>query len=232
VSRALRRTVGLAVGAALLLSACVPGPPEEIAGATEADTAVEEAVDSVVRIRAVSPCGTAVGSGFVIEGGHIVTNRHVIDGARRIQVETWDGHPLRIGAARVGVDTDLGIIDLPRATARRFEALPLADEPLLMGARLSALGYAHAGPVRTTHGQFLQRVPGRRFLEPGVVLQMAASVQPGNSGGPLLDQDARVVGVVFAYETATLLSLAVPRERLEDALADPALLEPVRPCGV
>ena len=231
MSRALRRTVGWAVGAALLLSACVPGPPEEIAGAAEADTPIEQAVDSVVRIRSVGPCGSSVGSGFVTEGGHLVTNRHVIDGASRIQVETWDGRPVRIGAARVGVDTDLGIIDLPRATVRRFDVLPLADEPLGPGTRLAALGYARAGPVRTTRGQFLGRAPGARFAEPGAVMRMSASVQPGNSGGPLIDEDGQVVGVVYAYEVATLLSLAVPRERLQDALADPSMLEPVRACG-
>ena len=231
MSRGSRRTVGWVVGAALLFSACVPGPPEEIAGATEADTPIEQAVDSVVRIRSVGPCGSSVGSGFVTEGRHLVTNRHVIEGASTIQVETWDGRPLRIGAARVGVDTDLGIIDLPRATFRRFDALPLADEPVIEGASLAALGYARAGPVRTTRGQFLGRAPGARFAEPGAVMRMSASVQPGNSGGPLIDEDGQVVGVVYAYEVATLLSLAVPRERLQDALADPSMLEPVRPCG-
>jgi S1-C subfamily serine protease len=232
VTRTSVRALGLVLGAVLTLSACVPGPPEDIAGAAQAATPVEEAVDSVLRIRSVSPCGTSIGSGFVLEGGLLVTNRHVIEGARRIQVETWDGRPVAIGAARVGVETDLGIIDLPRATVRRFDALPLADEPLGLGTPLAALGYAQAGPVRTTRGQFLDRAPGRRFEEPGPVLRMSTSVQPGNSGGPLLDEDAHVVGVVYAYEVATLLSLAVPRERLQDVLADPAALEPVRPCGV
>ena len=100
-----------------------------------------------------------------------------------------------------------------------------------MGARLAALGYALAGPAKITHGQFLDRAPGRRFEEPGPVLRMSTSVQPGNSGGPLIDEEGRVVGVVYAYEIATLLSLAVPRERLQDVLADPAALEPVQPCG-
>ena len=230
MNRSSVRALAAAVGVTLLGSACVPGPPEEVLGAVEDPTALEDTVDSVVRIRAVSPCGTSVGSVFVLEGGHLVTNRHVIEGARRIQVETWDGHPVAVGRARVGAETDIGVSDLPRATVRRVDGLALSRQTLGMGERLAAIGYAQAGPVRTTRGQFLDRAPGRRFLEPGPVLRMSTSVQPGNSGGPLVDEEGRVVGVVFAYEIATLLSLAVPRERLQQALRDPTALEPVRPC--
>lgn len=231
MSRSGGRVVALAVSAVLALSACVPGPPEQIAGAAEAPDPATVALESVLRIRSVSPCGTGVGSGFVLEGGQLITNRHVIEGARRIQVETWDGRPVAVGAARVGVETDIGVIDLPRATVRRFDGLPLADEPVAVGARLAALGYALAGPAKITHGQYLDRAPGRRFAEPGPVLRMSTSVQPGNSGGPLIDAEGNVVGVVYAYEVATLLSLAVPRERLQAVLRDPAALEPVVPCG-
>lgn len=225
-----------AVLAALLLTvgagtACVPAPPEEMAHASDGPDAVAVARESVLRIRASSPCGAGVGSGFVIEGNRLVTNRHVIEGARTIELETWDGRTLAAGRARVGRTTDLGVIDLPPATARAVEPLALATEALTPGARLTAIGYANAGPARTTHGQFYDQAPGGRFGESGPVLRMGTSVQPGNSGGPLLDGETRVVGVVFAYEIATLHSLAVPRQRLEAVLADPGMLQPVTPCG-
>jgi S1-C subfamily serine protease len=231
VSRGRIRTALVAVGLSAALTGCVSPPPAEIIGATPPEGPIDQAADNVLRIRSVGNCETAVGSGFVVDG-HLVTNRHVIEGASTIEVETWDGRPVAIdeGSARVGVDTDLGIIDLPRRSQRRIEALPLAEEDASAGASMVAVGYAMAGPAVTTRGQFLDSAPGRRFGEPGPVLRMNASVRPGNSGGPLLDDDANVVGVIFAYEVATLHALAVPRERLESVLADPQALQPVTPC--
>ena len=226
----LRATVGALAVLAALTTACVPGPPEDIAGATEGDDPVTIARESVLRIRAVGACGVAIGSGFVVDGRHLVTNRHVVAGASRLQVETWDGRRVAVGDAHQAVDTDLGVIDLPARSARRLEPLALAAEPTPVGARLTALGYAMAGPAVSTQGQFLDRPRGRRFEEPARVMRMSASVRPGNSGGPLLNADGEVVGVVFAYETATLNSLAIPRDRLEDVLADLDGLEPVVPC--
>ena len=71
----------------------------------------------------------AIGSGFVVDGRHLVTNRHVVAGASRLQVETWDGRRVAVGDAHQAVDTDLGVIDLPARSARRLEPLALADEP-------------------------------------------------------------------------------------------------------
>ena len=69
--------------AAALSTACVPAPTGEVAEA-EPPTPVELAQASVVRIRNVSACGVAIGTGFVIDGQRIVTNRHVVAGAREL----------------------------------------------------------------------------------------------------------------------------------------------------
>jgi len=216
--------------AAVLSTACVPAPTGEVAEA-EPPTPVELAQASVVRIRNVSACGVAIGSGFVIDGNRIVTNRHVVAGARELEVETWDGRPVSIGTAREGVDTDLGVIDLRGRSARQMEPLPFDEDGLEVGDRVGAMGYALAGPIVTTFGQFLDRPRGRPFLEPDRVLRYNTTVEHGNSGGPLVNREGEVVGVVFAYEIATGHGLAIPLERLEMTLTVPGATRPVTPCG-
>jgi S1-C subfamily serine protease len=215
--------------AAALSTACVPPPTGEVAEAAAADP-VDVARESVLRIRNVSACGVSIGSGFVIDGNRLVTNRHVVSGARRLEVETWDGRRVAVGDALEGVDTDLGIIELRPRAAREFEPLTLSEEPVQTGARVAAIGYALAGPAVTTRGQFLDRPRGRPFGEPDRVLRYNTTVEHGNSGGPLVNRAGDVVGVVFAYEVATGHGLAIPLERLEATLDDRQATTPVTPC--
>lgn len=218
------------VAVLLLATACVVPPPTgEVAHQPE-PTPVDVARESVVRIRNVSACGVAVGTGFVIDGNRLITNRHVVAGADRLMVETWDGEPIAVGEARQAVDTDLGIIQLRGRAARGLQPLTLHDGPVATGERLSAIGYKLAGPSVTTSGQLLDRIRGRRFGEPDRVLRYNTSVNHGNSGGPLVNRDGEVVGVVFAYEIATGHGLAIPLARVHRLVDDPSASEPVRPC--
>jgi S1-C subfamily serine protease len=229
----IRRLVPLAallLAVAPLSTACVPAPTGEVAEA-EPPTPVELASGSVVRIRNVSACGVAIGTGFVVDGNRIVTNRHVVEGARELDVETWDGRPVSVGTIRQGVDTDLGVIDLQGRRASDFTPLPFDEDGLDTGDRVAAIGFALAGPTVTTYGQFLDEARGRPFFEPGKVLRYNTTIEHGNSGGPLLNRDGEVVGVVFAFEIATGYGLAIPLERLQDTLTIPGATEPVRPCG-
>ena len=150
-----------------------------------------------------APAQQGTGTGFVIDdSGHVVTNHHVVtldSGARagRIQVELWDGRVL--DARVVGTDerTDLAVLHVDAAGLR---PLAFADpESIEVGEAVVAIGYAldlGATPTVTTGVvSALDRVIEEDTTSIAGALQTDAAVNPGNSGGPLLDLRGQVVGV-------------------------------------
>ncbi|HEY0879463.1 MAG TPA: serine protease [Zeimonas sp.] len=133
------------------------------------------------------------GSGFyVTNDGYLVTNQHVVDGCERLA--RGDGTPLQLVA--VDAKNDLALLKGPSvADAARLRVAPdaMQGEPVLtygypLQGVLSSSGQLGAGMVSALAG--LRDHPGH--------LQIDVPVQPGNSGGPLLDRRGLVVGVVVA----------------------------------
>src|ERR671914_1293760 len=180
------------------------------------DSAERKARTLTVRIRNVSCEGVGTGSGFALSDHVLVTNRHVLAGADTLEVSTWDGKTLSVGTARVGVLGDLGVAvvggKLPRAGA--YGPAPANRAPV------TVVGYPRGGPLTLSQGTVIDRVDGGKFDVEGAVLRLTATVVPGNSGGPVLDSEGRVVAIVYAIETATGFGLAIPVDtmrRLVDA---------------
>jgi S1-C subfamily serine protease len=169
-----------------------------------------------LRVRNTSCVGLGIGSAISIGEGVVVTNRHVVEGADRLEITTWDGRDLDANVASSTYLNDVALIQtdaytLPRPLPRRTRVKPRTY--------LQAVGYPEGGQLTVSAGRALDYVSGSEYGEVGAILRAQVHVEPGNSGGPVLDVQGRLVGIVFAVETSTGATLIVPTERL-GSLAD------------
>ncbi len=190
------------------------------------DSAERRLREITLRVRNESCLGVATGSAFALDSHTLVTNRHVLAGADRFEIDTWDGHLLAVRSAAVGRVVDVGIATVDGTLPRPARL----GGPVGPGASIVAVGYPLGGPWTLSRGTVVDLVDGSRFGVPWPVLRLTAAVAPGSSGGPVLDARGDVVAVVFAIEVATRLTLAIPIQSVRDVVAR-AALEPVPPCG-
>ena len=215
-------------------------------GATGIDVAdiYRRSAPGVVQITSTSQGGTAtdifgnlvpgqsqqaLGSGFVIDKeGHIVTNFHVIDGAQEIEVGFSDQRTVE--ARLIGSDpsTDLALLKV-EVDAKALTPLALADsDDVEVGDPVVAIGNpfglartATAGIVSAIQREL--RAPNRFTIDE--VIQTDAPINSGNSGGPLIDADGRVIGVNSQIETASGaggnvgIGFAVPSNTVKSVVA-------------
>jgi S1-C subfamily serine protease len=191
------------------------------------DSAERKARTLTVRIRSVSCEGVGTGSGFALSDHVLITNRHVLAGADELEVSTWDGKTLSAGTARVGVLGDLGVAVVGGTLPRAGEYGPAPKQH----DRITVVGYPRGGPLTLSEGTVIDRVDGGRFGVEGTVVRLTATVVPGSSGGPVLDAKGRVVAIVYAIETATGFSLAIPVDTMRRLVGTGGYTE-VPACGL
>ncbi len=201
--------------------------------------AVQNARPSVVNIRgektiprsgALTPHSgesqrvNGMGTGVVIDPrGYILTNHHVVDGVRQIQVTSADGRQATARLLAHDPETDLAIIkvdfgeELPVITTGTSSDLMPGEPVVAVG---NAFGYEHTvtcGIISALHRPV--QINDAQFYDD--LIQTDASINPGNSGGPLLNIDGEMIGINVAVRAgAQGIGFALPVDRALEVAAD------------
>ena len=158
------------------------------------------------------------GSGFVWDAkGHVVTNYHVVENARVVQVQLDAGKTYPATVVGVAPDYDLAVVKLAE-TPPGLKPIPLGTSgDLRIGQSVYAIGNPF-GLTRTLTSGLVsaldRHLPTSDIREIAGAIQTDAAINPGNSGGPLLDSAGRLVGVTTAIRSpsggSTGVGLAIP----------------------
>lgn len=237
---ALARRLAAVLVVAVLAGGCVAAPPAGEPRALPVDLApldlptpaaeslLRRAEEVTVRIRSLGCDRLGVGSGFVLPGGIVVTNRHVVGQPREVTLNTWDGRSLEASVTGVATDSDLAVLSL--AGSAGLPEAALRTTPVAVGEPVVAVGYPGGGPATVTPGHVVALSDAVVLGEAAGVVVVDAPIRQGNSGGPLLDAGGLVVGVVFALEVGTGRGFAVPVPTLLERLDGDAMIVPSGDC--
>jgi putative serine protease PepD len=165
----------------------------------EAVAAVAKAVlPSIVRIDVGEAFGSGTGSGVVYRSdGYIITNNHVVEGARTIEVTLANGQRLTgrlVGTAAPATDIAVVKVDatgLPAARLGSINDLEVGDLAVAIGSPFGLSGTVTAGVISALHRN-INLGAGERFVD---AIQTDAPINPGNSGGALANVEGKVVGI-------------------------------------
>lgn len=179
-------------------------------------TRVEKSVVQITDSDETSPLDSRLGSGFVYDdNGHIITNHHVVNGGGRIDVTFLDGTVYR--ATLMGSDpyTDLAVLYVKDVPQEKLVPLPLADSTTVrVGEQVAAIGnpFGLSGSMTagiiSGVGRLIPNDLAGQFSIPDII-QTDAPVNPGNSGGPLLNMRGEVIGINSAIYSTTGQSAGV-----------------------
>jgi len=177
------------------------GQPTSSDGNLSVQSIYRLAYKGVVEITA----GQGQGSGFVYDGdGHILTNAHVVEGSTSVSVKFWNGKTYDAQVVGTDASTDLAVL---KVNAPVSELLPLSlgdssklvvgDTVVAIGSPFGLEGTVTSGIVSALHREMTS--PNHFAIDNSI--QTDAAINHGNSGGPLLDAQGKVVGITSQIES-------------------------------
>ena len=165
--------------------------------------------NSVVRIRNTGCGELSTGTAWLAPDGRLLSNRHVVEEARTLDVLTWDGVDATATSAQTSKGVDVGVLGGDWGLVKGLASLPVRTERVAPGDRVAIVGYPEGQELAISTGV---AVGYELDTEIGTVelLKATTVVKPGNSGGPALDDQGRVIGMVFAELIAADEALIIP----------------------
>ena len=234
--------LGLYAAGAYGLARLGPGSLYDQELVTEIFERASPAVVEVVIYDGAGPLNfvDGAGSGFLVDSaGHVVTNQHVVDGAGEVTVVLHDG--TRLPATRQGHSAadDLAVVKVDAGAVAGIAPLPLADSD---DVRPGQLAIAIGSPYRNLNSVGVGIVSGSGRGPASVLnrpmpdmIQTDAPLNPGNSGGPLLNAEGEVIGVNSAVRIGSggvvdefRIGYAVPSNTIRALLPDLVVAQEVR----
>ncbi len=156
---------------------------------------------------------TGTGSGSIIDkNGHILTNYHVVEGAKMLEVTLADGSKWEARVIGIDPDNDLAVIRI-KAPPEGLNVIPFGDSSnLKVGQKVLAIGNPFGLERTLTIGIISSlgrtiRTSNSRLIRG--IIQTDAAINPGNSGGPLLDSDGQIIGVNTAIASPVGASVGI-----------------------
>ena len=168
------------------------------------------------------------GTGVIVdENGRILTSLHVIQGAQQVQVRFFDGSEATAKVAGTQPERDLAVIEVPSIPDGVQPAIlgggvNVGDAVVAIGNPFGLVGSLSMGVVSGLGRRFIVQSTGQALEN---MIQFDAAVNPGNSGGPLVDMSGRVIGIVtgianpFGQSAFIGLGFAVPIQAAQGLVA-------------
>ncbi len=167
---------------------------------------IQENFKNVVKIN----CPTGSGSGFYIRSADVViTNYHVVAGNKSVAIEMQDRNKMKAAVIQVNPMKDLAFLK---------PAQPISDSEFVLNRtpavknldKVMVLGYPYGMPFTVTEGIISA---AKQLLEGQYYIQTDAAVNPGNSGGPMIDNEGNIIGITTCkFSEADNMGFALPSD--------------------
>lgn len=197
LSKAFRAAARNVLPAVVVIKAGTAPQCPRCGRAHEPDEEAEPALPGTGRSRFLE----ILGSGFVVDpAGVVLTNRHVVEGARRVVVQTADGKQFPVLSVQTDREQDVAVLrlraeePLPSVSLGDSDKAEIGDWVLTIGCPLELEQTVSAGIISAKNRSFCSQHPSR-------YLQTDAVVNPGSSGGPLVDLGGKVIGITTSIRS-------------------------------